>query len=38
MVADEPELPLRVELPPVERDDARRLLAAVLQRVQAEGG
>src|SRR6185312_12554174 len=38
VVADQPELALGMELPAVERHDARRLLAAMLQRVQAERG
>ena len=37
-VADEAELALGVEDAPVEGDDAGRLLAAVLQGVQAERG
>ena len=36
MVADEAELALGVELAAVEADDARRFLAAMLQRVEAE--
>src|SRR3569623_1257853 len=36
VVTDEAELPLGVELPAGERDDARRFLAAVLQRMKAE--
>ncbi len=38
VVAHEAELALGVELPAVEADDARRFLAAMLQRVQAERG
>ena len=38
MVADQPEAPLGMEPRAVEGDDARRLLAAMLQGVQAERG
>ena len=38
MVADQAEPPLGMEPRAVESDDARRLLAAVLQGVQAERG
>ncbi len=38
VVADEARGPVAVELAPVEGDDAGRLLAPVLQRVQAQGG
>ena len=36
MVADEAKLAFRVELAAIEADDARRLLAAMLERVEAE--
>jgi hypothetical protein len=36
MIADQAEPPLRMEPDAVERDDAGRFLAAVLQGVQAE--
>ena len=38
MIAHEAKLAFGMELPAVEGDDARRLLAAMLQGVQAEGG
>ena len=38
MVADQPKPLFRVEALAVERDDARRLLAAMLQGVQTERG
>jgi hypothetical protein len=38
VVADKAEAPLGVELGAIVGDDAGRLLAAVLQRVEAEGG
>ena len=38
VIADQPERPVAVEHPTVEADDAGRLLAAVLQGVQAEHG
>jgi hypothetical protein len=38
MVADQPERAVAVEQAAVEGDDAGRLLAAVLERVQAEHG
>ena len=36
MIADEPEPPFGIIAPPIERDDAGRLLTAMLQGVQAE--
>src|SRR5262249_59175738 len=38
VVADDPQPPLGMKSPAVERHDAGGLLAAVLERVQAEGG
>ena len=38
VVTDEPQPPLGMKSPAIERDDAGGLLAAVLERVQAEGG
>ena len=38
MVADEAETALGMEMGAVEADDARRLLAAVLKRMQSERG
>src|SRR5262249_13189085 len=38
VVADQPHPPLGMEALAVERDDARRLLPAMLERVQAERG
>ena len=38
MVADQPEAAFGLETPAVERDDAGRFLAAMLQGVQAERG
>ena len=38
VIADQAQAALRVEVVAVEGDDARRLLAAVLEGVQAQGG
>jgi hypothetical protein len=38
VIADEAEPPLGLEPPAVEGDDAGRLLSAMLQRVQTQGG